>query len=225
MSFFDRFKKSVSEAGALAKVTVEVNRLKLQVSSKKKEIANLYETIGETVFQTFTENGGDISRANVEEHCRAIIGLQKEIGEIALKIQELSNEKTCSCGHTVSLDAVYCPKCGSRFEEKPAAESEAAAGQAEPDVPTAAANEAEPGETTPESAERTQESYAPPADPDGQALQPAEPASAPDERPSASAAPSQAEPPPSAPAGTCPSCSRETEPDAKFCGHCGQQLA
>ncbi|GAB6992330.1 hypothetical protein [Paenibacillus pini] len=46
MSFFDKLKSGVTEAGNKAKNAVEINRLKMQNSSKQKEIEHSYQQIG-----------------------------------------------------------------------------------------------------------------------------------------------------------------------------------
>lgn len=117
MSFLDKFKKGVAEAGTLAKVTVEVNRLKLQISNKKKEIQEHYLRIGEAVFQIRQEAESEDKLAAIDEWCSQILGIQAEIKELELKINELSNEKTCGCGKVLPLDAKFCVSCGHKFEE------------------------------------------------------------------------------------------------------------
>lgn len=49
MSFLDKLKSGVSEAGTKAKILVEINRLKLINVGKQNEISGLYKEIGEKV--------------------------------------------------------------------------------------------------------------------------------------------------------------------------------
>ncbi|WP_314587594.1 zinc ribbon domain-containing protein [Paenibacillus terrigena] len=117
MSFLDKFKKGVAEAGTLAKVTVEVNRLKLQISNKRKEIQEYYLKIGEAMFQIRQEEGSEAKLTSIDEWCAQILSIQADMKDLELKIKELSNEKTCSCGKVLPLDAKFCVSCGHKFEE------------------------------------------------------------------------------------------------------------
>ena len=39
--------------------------------------------------------------------------------EIKEKLSKMNNEKNCrACGASVPLDTIYCPKCGTRFEDE-----------------------------------------------------------------------------------------------------------
>lgn len=117
MSFFDKFKKGVADAGTMAKVTVEINRLKLQISNKKKEIQEHYLQIGEAVFRIRQEGESDQKLEAIDNWCNQILSVQANIKELELKIKELSNEKTCECGKVLPLDAKFCVSCGHKFEE------------------------------------------------------------------------------------------------------------
>lgn len=117
MSFLNKFKKGVAEAGTLAKVTVEVNRLKLQISNKKKEVQEQYSRIGETVFHIRQQGESEASLAAIDEYCAKIVEIQGEMKQLELKINELSNEKICGCGKVLDLDAKFCVSCGNKFEE------------------------------------------------------------------------------------------------------------
>ena len=113
MSFLNKLKKGVSDTTALAKVTVEVNRLKLQVSSKKKEITELHTSIGTLVYEQFAEA---VDREKeILSLCTQIQDKHFEIAAIREKIEELSDEKKCVCGGTVSRSARFCPECGHKF--------------------------------------------------------------------------------------------------------------
>ena len=113
MSFFDKLKKGVSDTTALAKVTVEINRLKLQVSSKKKEITELQTNIGILVYEQYTDS---VERQDdIASICVRIQEKYVEMNIILSKIDELSDEKKCVCGITVARSARFCPECGHHF--------------------------------------------------------------------------------------------------------------
>ena len=115
MSFFNKLKKGVSDTTALAKVTVEINRLKLQVSSKKKEISEFQTNIGVLVYEQYTDT---VDRQDeIAAICDQIQEKYSEIETILEKIGELSDEKKCVCGSTVARSTRFCPECGHKFTE------------------------------------------------------------------------------------------------------------
>lgn len=118
MSFFGKVKQGASEAAKKAQQTVEITRLKTQISSKEKEIEKNYSLIGEAVYNAFV--AGDLSQSenNVTEFCRGIFSLKQEITVLELKIIEVRNEKECVCGKVVLADTKFCPGCGHKFDEK-----------------------------------------------------------------------------------------------------------
>lgn len=52
MSFFDKMKKGVTDAGSKAKSLVEVNKFRLNIQSLEAEIQERYKRIGQTVYQS-----------------------------------------------------------------------------------------------------------------------------------------------------------------------------
>lgn len=130
MSFFNKLKKGVSEAGAMAKVTVEVNRLKLQISSIKKEISELHTSIGKLVYEQHIETIENNSE--IKALCEQIKEKYNEIEVIQQKIIGISGEKKCECGITVPIDTRFCSQCGHQFTEEAVGEGEADAVVGEP---------------------------------------------------------------------------------------------
>lgn len=117
MSFFEKVKQGASEAAKKAQQTVEITRLKTQISSKEKEIERNYSLIGEVVYKAFV--AGDLSQSenSVTEICQGIISLEQEITTLEQKIIEVRNEKECVCGKVVLADTKFCPGCGHKFDE------------------------------------------------------------------------------------------------------------
>lgn len=116
-NFLDKFKKGVSDAGNMAKTLVDINKIKIQISQKDKEIETCYKSIGETVFNAFSDG----SFANIEElvldKCNEVIEKLEQKKQLNQRIEELSNEKECVCGKTVPIDTKFCPHCGYKFDE------------------------------------------------------------------------------------------------------------
>ena len=117
-SFFGKLKQGASEAGKRAQVTVEVNRLKMQISSKEKEIANIYNRMGESTYQAL--QSGDLNSVKDElmEYVELINHKKEEVAEIDEKIRVLRNEKLCpSCNKAQPMETKFCSSCGHKFEE------------------------------------------------------------------------------------------------------------
>ncbi|TDF97519.1 zinc ribbon domain-containing protein [Paenibacillus piri] len=126
MSFFEKMKQGASDAAKKAQQTVEITRLRAQISSKEKEIEKSFALIGESVYQA--HSAGDWKKAAVAAYFAHIQGLQQDIQAIEWKITEAKHEKVCRCGKVVARDVKFCSVCGYRFEEQPdpAEEAEAA---------------------------------------------------------------------------------------------------
>jgi hypothetical protein len=117
MSFFNKVKAGVSEAGNKAKTVVEINRLKLQNNSKHNEIDQQYQVIGKLLFESVTKGGGPLPSEQIEHNITRILELKSELDANLQQIAELSDVKQCkSCSGTVAIEARFCPSCGSIFE-------------------------------------------------------------------------------------------------------------
>ncbi|PAD80232.1 MULTISPECIES: zinc ribbon domain-containing protein [Paenibacillus] len=117
MSFFDKFKAGVSEAGNKAKILVEVNKLKLQNSSKRSEIDGQLLEIGKIVYASAESGAWPPDRQSFEACMRRIQELKFEMEQNELQIANLSDEKLCrACGKSSAMNARFCPHCGATFE-------------------------------------------------------------------------------------------------------------
>ncbi|MFD0714315.1 zinc ribbon domain-containing protein [Paenibacillus sp. GCM10027626] len=118
MSFFDKVKQSASDAAKKAQQTVEITKLKSQISSKEKEMDDLYLNIGESVYRAHQAGGSDESEAEVAGFLKELDELQVEIQMLEERIKNIRFEKSCSCGKVVPLDARFCPDCGAQLTEE-----------------------------------------------------------------------------------------------------------
>ncbi|GGG91107.1 zinc ribbon domain-containing protein [Paenibacillus radicis (ex Gao et al. 2016)] len=131
MGFFDKLKEGASKAADKAKDSVEVVRLNSQISAKRKDIEKHYIQIGEAVFQANLSHDLSAAEPAITTFSEQIVALQQEIDELEEKIMEIKDEKDCVCGKVVPIDTKFCPSCGHKFEEAPAA---AAEGTEEPEA-------------------------------------------------------------------------------------------
>lgn len=116
-NFLDKVKKGVSDASSKAKTMVDINKLKSQISQLNKEIDEEYKRIGLIVFNSFKDNNEENANEQIEERCNVILKKLEEINAINREVMELTNEKKCSCGANISMDAKFCPSCGKKFED------------------------------------------------------------------------------------------------------------
>lgn len=116
MGFLNKLKKSVSDAGTMAKVTVEVNRLKLQISSIKKDIGEQQTSIGKLIYEQYMNDTDRMDE--VKALCEQIKEKYEEIDDIQQKIIEINGEKKCECGATLPVNTRFCSQCGHKFEDE-----------------------------------------------------------------------------------------------------------
>lgn len=119
MSFLDKLKQGVTDAGQKAKTVVEINRLKLQAQDLQKQVEEKQAKIGEVVFERFSRNQAVTATPEIEGYCEEIVTIQGEIKQLHIKIKELNNEKECACGKIVALETKFCPTCGHQFSMPP----------------------------------------------------------------------------------------------------------
>ncbi|MBW7476816.1 zinc ribbon domain-containing protein [Paenibacillus oenotherae] len=118
MSFFDKVKQGASDAAKKAQQTVEITRLKSQISGKEKEMEKLYLIMGEAIYRA--HESGDITAADMEiaSFCEQLDAMKLEIQLLDERIRNIRFEKSCTCGKVVPLDARFCPDCGTELVEE-----------------------------------------------------------------------------------------------------------
>ncbi|MEA4923999.1 MAG: hypothetical protein VB084_01700 [Syntrophomonadaceae bacterium] len=114
--FFDKLKQGVSETGKQAKVAVETNRLKMQISMKQKEIESKYTAIGQLVYKAYRNDDFSSINSELENIYHEIMACETDIEAINNKILEVKNTKECVCGNMVPAETRFCPQCGYHFK-------------------------------------------------------------------------------------------------------------
>ena len=111
MTFLDdvrRIGKNIAEKG---KDVLEITKLNTQIASEKDKIKDLYEKIGEQVYNSYLSSGS----SEYEDLCVQIQEIENKIKELTDKVLELKNAVKCSnCGAELTKDTIYCPKCGTK---------------------------------------------------------------------------------------------------------------
>jgi ribosomal protein L37E len=117
MKLFKDLKKGAAEASEKAKLMIEVNKFKIQISQNQKEIDDELKQIGEVMFELFKAGNIGGFPDEVKESCDLCLSKQEKNKELELEIRKLKNEKDCpQCGNSVKLKTKFCSSCGYRFE-------------------------------------------------------------------------------------------------------------
>jgi len=116
MSFIDKLKSGMTEAGNKAKILVEQNKLKLANVSKQTQIEKLYKEIGAKVTKRHLA-GEQFSTDDCKQELEAISILLLEIEQNEIEIAQLSDEKVCKqCGKDNTIVAKVCIHCNAPFD-------------------------------------------------------------------------------------------------------------
>ena len=129
MDFFNKLGKKASET---YKVTTEKTgklaqevKLKLKMNENKSQITELYEKIGEKVYQKHVLNQGINIKEDLEEECTKIDVLSQEIDTHLNECLELKDKKQCKeCFFEIEKEAIFCSNCGAKQDEETVKEAE-----------------------------------------------------------------------------------------------------
>lgn len=124
MSFFDKMKKGVADAGSKAKTLVEVNKLRLNIQSLEAEMDERYKKIGQLLYAATSDEIDSEPTLDQEakeallQFCKEIRSRQAEVAELNKRILELNNLKPCAkCGRVNQAHIKFCPDCGHEFTQ------------------------------------------------------------------------------------------------------------
>ena len=123
MGFFSDLGRKTSETtGKIARET----KLKMKINENKGKITDIYEEIGKKVYEKHVREENIDIKADLEEECKNLDELSKEIEEARIEILKLNQKKLCSkCSAEIENGALFCPKCGEKQEQEPTKKEEA----------------------------------------------------------------------------------------------------
>ena len=122
MGFFNEIGKKTTEA--TSKITRET-KLKLKMTDNKNKISNLYEEIGRKVYEKHIREENINIKEELQEECKKIDELAKEIENARIEIMKLNNKKQCpNCFAEIEKDAAFCSKCGEKIAKEEVVEPE-----------------------------------------------------------------------------------------------------
>ena len=99
MGFFDNLGKKASKAyDATAEKTSKIAKeakLRMKINENKGKITDIYEEIGKKVYEKHVREENIDIKADLEEECKKLDELSKEIEEARIEILKLNQKKLC----------------------------------------------------------------------------------------------------------------------------------
>ncbi len=116
MDFFNKLGKKASETYQVTKEKTvkfsEEMKLKSKISEAKNKITNLYEEIGQCVYNQFKTNLEE-GKEEILQKCEEIANQFDEISKLETQILALKEVKKCTkCGAEIGKKDIFCSKCG-----------------------------------------------------------------------------------------------------------------
>ena len=127
MSFLDDVitttKNVAATAGKKTDEAIKTSKLKIKSSQLNNDIKNKYEKLGALVYEM--AKSGEKDTEAFDAAIAEIDTAKTELADIEKQLDELKGKVACpSCGLKTDNDNTFCPKCGAKLPEKPAAEEE-----------------------------------------------------------------------------------------------------
>lgn len=122
MSIFDKMKTGLNQVKDKAQQTVEVTKLSSQLSSKRRDIQDHYEQLGELVYRASgmsktASTSMDEAEGQMTDLCREIALLEEQAIALEQELHRVKGEQLChSCGSVVVEGSRFCGKCGKAFD-------------------------------------------------------------------------------------------------------------
>lgn len=138
--FFDKIKEGIDKVSIKAKETIEVTKIKGQISKIQDQKRKAFEELGAITYEMIIAENMELEKLKekaeiIKELDRQIKQKEQELSEIQIKAQqEIEGFKSinkCECGAIISEGSKFCVKCGRKIEikegetDKPAQKTEA----------------------------------------------------------------------------------------------------
>lgn len=119
-NFFEKISETITakskDIAKKAKDIVDVNTVKSNITEQKKVIRKAYASIGEQYYKEHVDAGQHEYEVEFE-----IIGeANARLKELYVELNSLKKVRVCpDCGTDVSVESVYCNRCGTKLPETP----------------------------------------------------------------------------------------------------------
>lgn len=119
MNFFDELGEVISTKGKevadKAKVFTDIASLRGQIATNENSILKKYREIGRQYYSAHKDD----EAPEFSELIADIKAFEKSIDALQEKINQLQGTVHCSkCDSDVPKDSAFCPKCGTKLEDK-----------------------------------------------------------------------------------------------------------
>ncbi len=116
MDFFNKLGKKASETYQVTKEKTvkfsEEMKLRSKINDAKNKITDLYEEIGQCVYNQFKTNLEE-GKEDIANKCEEIAQQFDEISKLETQILSLKEVKKCTkCGEEIGTKDAFCSKCG-----------------------------------------------------------------------------------------------------------------
>ena len=122
MDIFDKIGETAKEtykytADKATKLTREA-KLRIQIREYKDKIKDLYESMGERIYENYVREDKQDITDFLNERCSEIDIYAKEIEDARKEVLKLRDKKQCpKCYVKIDAEYKFCPKCGEKQEE------------------------------------------------------------------------------------------------------------
>ena len=115
--FLSELKNTASKVVRKSSELVEISKIKLNIANVKSDISANYKLLGELVYLSQTDDA-EPDTEKIQETIARIDELNEKLSALLEDSSALKNEKVCpECAKNNAKDALFCVKCGHKFEE------------------------------------------------------------------------------------------------------------
>ena len=128
MEFIEKITKTASQTykhttEKTSKIAREV-KLKSIMNQDKQKIRQIYEKIGERVYQNHIRENDENAVEEIERLCHEVDAYSEEIENTRMEILKLKDLKQCPyCNYEIALSFSFCPNCGAKQENNSSEET------------------------------------------------------------------------------------------------------
>ena len=113
--FIYDLKKTAVSAAQKTGEFVELGKLKIACSNTKNKIDDAFVVLGKAIYSV--EKEGTDEEEKIKQTIVEIDSLYEKLAQQEEELMLLKNQKKChSCGAMADKDAVFCSRCGEKFE-------------------------------------------------------------------------------------------------------------
>lgn len=127
VDFFEKIKESIDKVSIKAKETIEINKIKGQISKIQEQKRKAFEELGSIVYEMLGADNLELEKLKekaeaIKELDRQIKEKEQELLEVQTKAQQeiegLKSIYKCECGAIIPEGSKFCVNCGKKVEVK-----------------------------------------------------------------------------------------------------------